>query len=641
MDIQSSQNKKCWYSISLLIKPGLYVCSETSDKEQSPDILKDIDVVEIDLCENSAECVWAKIVVRGQEPILAGCFYRTNREHTTAQIEEPEKTLMHVQDNQNPNGKYTVLLGGDFNVPYIDWETLTISSECDNRKMYDKLLDVIDENEMQQLQHQPTCCGSVLDLFFSNKPSLIKDITVIPGISDHDAVVVDTVFTIKLNRKLPRHIRQWSKTDWDKVREEVTQYRDSYFHKASSQPVEDNYKSFQDFIKELIDTYVPSKMSSVHRNVPWCTPAIKRMCQKKQRLYNKYRKSHLPRDWEAFKAHQRATVAALRKARWEYIGGMLNDGLESGNHKPFWRYVKSQRQDNCGASPLKRNGELHSNSKDKAQILNDQFSSVFTKDDQHAGTVLEGPSLPPLAGLNISEKGVAKLLKEIDPSKAGGPDEVPCRILKELADDIAPILTDIYRQSLSTRVLPNIWKTAYVSPIFKKGAVCEAENYRPVNLTCIPCKILEHIICSHLRRHLDIHGALSPLNHGFRKHHSCDTQLIISIQDLLTRKDPARSQVDIGVLDFAKAFDKVPHGRLLSKLRIYGIDGEVARWIGAFLNDCTQAVIVDGSTSDQPKSTLVSHKEQCWDYYYFCYSSTTYHQSWIPEQKYASSWMIA
>ena len=112
---------------------------------------KDLDVVEINLYENSAECVWAKVVVRGQEPILACCFCRTNREHTSAQIEELEKTLTHLQDNHNPNGKYTVLLGGYFNVPYINWETLTISSECNNRKMYDKLLDVIDENEMQQL----------------------------------------------------------------------------------------------------------------------------------------------------------------------------------------------------------------------------------------------------------------------------------------------------------------------------------------------------------------------------------------------------------------------------------------------------------------------------------------------------------
>ena len=157
---------------------------------------------------------------------------------------------------------------------------------------------------------------------------------------------------------------------------------------------------------------------------------------------------------------------------------MLNDSLESENHKPFWWYMKSQRQDNCGISPLKCNGELHSDSQTKAWISNDQFSSVFTKHDQHDGTVLEGPSIPPLAGLNISVKGVMKLVQEISPSKAGGPEEAPCCILKEHADNIVPVLTVIYRQSLSTGALPNFWKTAYVSPIFQKIAVCEAENYQ-------------------------------------------------------------------------------------------------------------------------------------------------------------------
>ena len=89
--------------------------------------------------KNSAQCVWAKIVEHGQEPILVGCFYGTNREHTTNQIEELEKTLTHVQDNHNPNGIYIVLLGGDFNMLYINWETLTISSECNNQKMFDSL----------------------------------------------------------------------------------------------------------------------------------------------------------------------------------------------------------------------------------------------------------------------------------------------------------------------------------------------------------------------------------------------------------------------------------------------------------------------------------------------------------------------
>ncbi len=167
-----------------------------------------------------------------------------------------------------------------------------------------------------------------------------------------------------------------------------------------------------------------------------------------------------------------------------------------------------------------------------------------------------------------------------------------------MASEITPIMTDIFRQSLATGTLPSVWKTAHVSPIFKKGAVYAAENYRPVSLTCIPCKLMEHILCSHVRSHLDRYGLLTPRNHGFRKGHSCDTQLLLTMQDLLERKDKTRSQTDIGVLDFAKAFDKVPHGRLINKLRIYGIDEQIARWIESFLGNRTQNVIVDGAESE-------------------------------------------
>ena len=133
-------------------------------------------------------------------------------------------------------------------------------------------------------------------------------------------------------------------------------------------------------------------------------------------------------------------------------------------------------------------------------------------------------------------------------------------------------------------------KTAHVAPIFKKGSPSAAENYSPVSLTCIPCKSL--------RGHLDKFGVLTPLNHGFRKQHACESQLLITVQDLINRKDKARTQIDVGVLDFAKAFDKVPHIRLMSKLRLYGIHGEVAAWISSFLSQRSQQVVVDGCTSD-------------------------------------------
>ena len=320
--------------------------------------------------------------------------------------------------------------------------------------------------------------------------------------------------------------------------------------------------------------------------------------KKKQRLYNKAKKNRSSQDWDMFKSCQSNCVAALRTARWNYINNILSDTIETGNTKPFWRYVKSQKQERCGVSPLKQNGVLHSDSSVKARILNWQLSSVFTADDHNGDTVLEGPSIPPISDLHISESGVKKLLLNINPTKAGGPDTIPCRFLRELAEELAPLLTLIFRQSVSTGELPNIWKTANVAPIFKNGSPSAAENYRLVSLTCIPCKLLEHILCSHIRGHLDKFGVLTPLNHGFRKQHSCESQLLITVQDLINRKDKARTQIDVGVLDFAKAFDKVPHIRLMSKLRLYGIHGEVAAWISSFLSQRSQQVVVDGSTSD-------------------------------------------
>ena len=88
-----------------------------------------------------------------------------------------------------------------------------------------------------------------------------------------------------------------------------------------------------------------------------------------------------------------------------------------------------------------------------------------------------------------------------------------------------------------------------------------------------------------------------PLQHGFRSKFSCDTQLLLTIQDLIDSREKPKSQIDIGVLDFSKAFDVVPHKRLLSKLRLMGIDGRCAHWIESFLTDRSQQVVVDGFVS--------------------------------------------
>ena len=207
-----------------------------------------------------------------------------------------------------------------------------------------------------------------------------------------------------------------------------------------------------------------------------------------------------------------------------------------------------------------------------------------------------GPSYPQIDPLSINEQGVKKLLSGINPNKASGPDQIPCRLIKQLCEELAPVFTSLFRQSFDSGDLPSPWTLAWIAPVFKKGQRNLSENYRPVSLTCVSCKLLEHIFCTHSRRHLDMYGILIPYNHGFREKHSCESQLLVTTHDMLCKLDTG-SQVDVAVLDFSKAFDTVPHGRLLRKLEHCGINGLISIWIKNFLCYRKQSVMIEGVKS--------------------------------------------
>ena len=110
--------------------------------------------------------------------------------------------------------------------------------------------------------------------------------------------------------------------------------------------------------------------------------------------------------------------------------------------------------------------------------------------------------------------------------------------------------------------------------------------------------MMEHILASNIRQHLDENNILSKTQHGFRKRHSCETQLLTTVEDLASSLD-AREQVDCLILDFSKAFDSVPHQRLLHKIEWYGIGGNTHRWIKNWLTSRVQNVVVDGERSKE------------------------------------------
>ena len=188
------------------------------------------------------------------------------------------------------------------------------------------------------------------------------------------------------------------------------------------------------------------------------------------------------------------------------------------------------------------------------------------------------------------------MLKNLNPNKACGPDGIGPRVLKELADEVTPALAVLFNSSLTSGIVPRDWKDALVAPVYKKGEHYDAANYRPISLTCVTCKVMEHIIASSLMEHLDSSGILSKRQHGFRRMRSCETQLLEFVDEILGLMEGG-GQVDILIMDFAKAFDKCNHSLLTHKLQTYGVLGQTNFWISNFLSDRRQSVVVDGFSS--------------------------------------------
>ena len=147
--------------------------------------------------------------------------------------------------------------------------------------------------------------------------------------------------------------------------------------------------------------------------------------------------------------------------------------------------------------------------------MNAQFQSVFTIEDL---TIFpeKGPNpYPSILDITITSNGIAQLLSGLDVYKAPGPDNIGPLVLKELYDITAPILETIFNAFLKNHVVPQDWKLANVTPIFKKEDCNQPCNYRPILLTCIISKVSEHIIASNIMKYFESNGILYRLQHGF------------------------------------------------------------------------------------------------------------------------------
>ena len=434
-------------------------------------------------------------------------------------------------------------------------------------------------------------------MFFLNEHASYEKSN-IPGLSDHNAVIMDTYIKPSFTLMKRRKLYNFKKANWSSLENFCTNLSNSIIHKSELNfNVIQLWDLFKSTLQLGISQNVPSKFVKNRSSLPWINKDLEKLVKKKTKLFKKAKSTG---NWKDYKNHQKVCRNEFRKAENDFVNKTINEGLAENNQKPFWRYIKSRKCDNVGVSPLKDKAQLQSEPKKKAEILLNQFKSVFTKDTSNTMPDVKKVIQDSITSLKVTSKGVENLLSDIKSHKACGPDEIPNIVLKNCAKQLAPGISILFQKSLDTGVLPKDWTDANITPVFKKGDRHAAENYRPVSLTSVLSKTLEHIVCSELHKHFEKHDVLTKVNHGFRSGFSCETQLTITT-DELARNIERGLQTDVAILDFSKAFDTVPHRKLLHKLRAYGVRGALLSWIESFLCNRSMRVVIDGESSSETK----------------------------------------
>ena len=540
--------------------------------------------IEVTLSSQFVEQVWCSIQIKNGQELLIGVCYRSPNAAITGP-DNDQKLLDTLTEVYNR----PLLLMGDFNYPDIDWSTSIGGSVTSQR-----FVDGVEDGFLTQHVLDGTCNGAVLDLVISSEPEMIDVVSVLDKFSSSDHNLLQ--WEVKLSPIVSAFNcsrLDYTRADFDGMCEALRgmDWQSILWGDANNQ-----WSTFLCILKQLESQFVPLRKSNKrHHKVPWMTYKAIKLVNHKHKLYKKYKSVRHP----AYAKAAREATREVRRAKRNFEK-KLSENIDT-DRKSFYSYVRSRsRAKEVIGSLTDDSGSTTVLPADLADKFNTYFSSVFTTENMSsipsADYVYTGCETDRLLEIQIELGTVKKVFDKFRCDKAGGTDELSSRLLIELKEVICYPVMKIISESLLTGIVPDDWKTANVTPIFKKGNRQRVENYRPVSLTSLIGKVCETVIRDAILDHLDRHQLIVDSQHGFRKGGSCLSNLL-QFLDAVTGSLDRNNCIDVVYLDFAKAFDKVPHVRLLDKVSKHGIGGKVWSWIKEWLRDRKQRVCISGHSS--------------------------------------------
>ena len=516
--------------------------------------------------------------------LLLGLFYNPPSVNTT--FSELDQAFEQIPSYH----KKVVVLLGDFNINLLE--------SAQSSQTHCSLLDFAAKHNLHQIVSEPTRVtartATLIDHVYVSDVSLVESCgTSCPlSSSDHRSIKLSLAWAQAPVRKQRRLIWRYGAADFEAAKDELALVSYSDF---SPHDVNLHWAQWKNVFLNVMNKYIPSKTVISHRCLPWLSQGVRILMQKRDRLFCKAKQSKQHSAWEAFRKARNRVVGALRTAKSNFYEELSN---RVRSPKQFWSVYRSFFPKKDRLPALMIDGSASAvDSQGKCDLFASHFSSFFNNSTLTATSNAHSLSCSPGLSSVVCDSGdVYKAISRLPTFTASGPDGISSKMLKGTSDVISSSLATLFNLSLAKSVVPSFWKVSNVVPVYKTGDPKLISNYRPISLLSLVSKLLERIIHCKLLDYLLSNSILSNSQFGFRPGSSTQEALITATGDWHRHLED-RAKVAAIFFDLSKAFDSVPHQRLLSALSAIGISGQLHSWFTNYLTGRSQQVVQDGCSS--------------------------------------------
>ena len=536
-----------------------------------------------DLENNNIENIWIEVHTSNNK-LLLGLFYRPP--DSSAEFWNHFEDSVESAADLNLN----MLIVGDFNNDLL--------SKYYNRKMT-RIMQKFDLhhtiNEATRFDGNTKSC---LDLIMTNHKAIINNTKILPPFhSDHCTVTAEVSFKTYKAQSFKKTMWKFEEANIAGIEEQLDSTDWSFISTNSN--INEITQTFEEILMKASNDYVPKITFTVRPNdKPWMNSEIRKEIRKRDRLYHKAKISKSQIHWQNFKNKRNEVIDLIRSAKSNYMK-KLQSSLSDPNLKPkAWYKIVNEitklKNKNNPSPPLRKDNQINIHPFDKAQVLNKHFAEISSIENEPPLPDDPEPPNHRFQSIIISEQDVKDQLHKLNASKPAGPDEIFPKLIKLMSKSLVKPLTMLFNRSLELGSVPNQWKMANISAIFKgKGEEQDPSNYRPISITSCLGKILEKIIFKYLYNYLHENNILTDFQSGFRPKDSTVNQLLEIYHIIISNMDKGK-EIKFIFCDVSKAFDKVWHRGLIHKLKKYGLCDGIIEWFSSYLTNRKQRVTIDG-----------------------------------------------